>query len=295
MEELFQEYPAILQKDEIKLSAAKQIELSRDDMTLDNLKFLMSCIDLTTLNTEDNEPKVSGMCNKVNHFHDNFPSVPNVAAICVYPSLVSAVKQNLKVDHIHIASVAAGFPASLTFNEIKMREAELAVEAGADEVDVVLSIGKFLEGKLKEVHAEIAGLKKACGEAKLKVILETGALPAYEDVRKAAILAMDAGADFIKTSTGKIAEAATPDKFFVMASAILDYYRKTKREVGIKAAGGISTGADALIYYTIVKNILGEKWLNNKYFRIGASRLTNNLLGKITELSENKKTDISYF
>ncbi len=295
MEELFKKYPATFSKEQIESSTVKLTEKSLPEMEVDNLKSLMNFIDLTTLGVEDNEKKVSGMCEKVNRFQENFPSVPNVAAICVYPSLVPVVKQNLKVEEVHIASVAAGFPASLTFLEIKRLEVEQAVAAGADEVDIVLSVGKFLEGKFEEVHAEIAALKMAAGEAELKVILETGALPGFEDVRKAALLALDAGADFIKTSTGKIQEAATPGKFLVMVETIRDFYQETNKMAGIKAAGGISAPEDALIYYSIVKNVLGEEWLNNKFFRIGASRLTNNLLGRILELSENKKINSKYY
>jgi deoxyribose-phosphate aldolase len=295
MKELFNKYPVIEQKEKMDHLVTELIEKSRNEMTVNNLKFLVNSIDLTTLSTEDNETKVSDLCDKINRFQENFPSVPGVAAICIYPSLVPVAKRYLKEKNTRIASVAAGFPASLTFAEIKEKEIELAVAAGADEVDIVLSVGKFLEGKYDEVHDEIARLKKAAGKAELKVILETGALPDIDAVWKAAVLAMDAGTDFIKTSTGKISEAATPVKFFIMAEAIRKFYQKTNRIIGIKAAGGISTPEEALIYYTIVKNVLGEKWLNNKFFRIGASRLTNNLLGKILELSENNKTNILYY
>ncbi len=285
MQELFNEYPKTILLKNIKNTTEKLIKTSQVEMTDSNLKTLVSLIDLTSLNVDDNEKKIQDLCLKVNLFNEAFPSVPNVAAICVYPSLIPVVFSNLNSRKVRIASVAGGFPASLTFIEIKKREIELAVEAGADEIDIVLPVGKFIEKKYKDVHDEITQLKEAAGKAELKVILETGALSGYESVRNASLIAMDAGADFIKTSTGKIPQAATPDKFLVMVEAIKDFHNKTQKMVGIKAAGGISTPEDALIYFTIVKNVLGEKWLNNKYFRIGASRLLSNLLDKIQELS----------
>ncbi len=286
MQKLFNEYPETLQLKNIKNTTEKLIKKSLLEMTDSNLRTLVSLIDLTSLNVEDNANNIKDLCLKVNLFPETYPSVPNVAAICVYPSLIPVVSSSLNIKKVRIASVAGGFPASLTFIEIKKREIELAVKAGADEIDIVLPVGKFIEGKYEEVHDEIAQLKKSTGRAELKVILETGALSGYEAVRKASLLTMDAGADFIKTSTGKIPQAASPDKFLVMAEAIQDFHKKTNKMVGIKAAGGISTPEDALIYFTIVKNVLGEKWLSSKYFRIGASRLLNNLLDKIKELSE---------
>ena len=285
MQELFNEYPKTILLKNIKNTTEKLIKTSQLEMTDSNLKTLVSLIDLTSLNVDDNAKKIQDLCLKVNLFNEAFPSVPNVAAICVYPSLIPVVFSNLNSRKVRIASVAGGFPASLTFIEIKKREIELAVEAGADEIDIVIPVGKFIEGNYKEVHDEITQLKEAAGKAELKVILETGALSGYESVRNASLIAMDAGADFIKTSTGKTPQAATPDKFLVMVEAIQDFHNKTQKMIGIKAAGGISTPEDALIYFTIVKNVLGEKWLNNKYFRIGASRLLSNLLDKIQELS----------
>lgn len=287
MQELFNEYQKTILKKNINITTEKLIKISREEMTDSNLKTLVSLIDLTTLNVDDNAKKIQNLCLKVNLLTESYPSIPNVAAVCVYPSLIPVVSSYLNSRKVRIASVAGGFPASLTFIEIKKREIELAVEAGANEIDIVLPVGKFIEEKYEEIHEEITQLKEAAGKAKLKVILETGALSGYKTVRKAALLAMDAGADFIKTSTGKIPQAATPDKFLIMAEAIQDFHLKTKIMVGIKAAGGISTPEDALIYYTIVKNVLGEEWLNSKYFRIGASKLLNNLLDKIKELSEN--------
>ena len=281
--------------EEIHKKTEKGIEESKQEMSVITLKTIMSLIDLTTLSVTDNEDTVIALCNKVNNFPKVFPNIPNVAAICVYPSLVSAVCSNIRKPNIGIASVGGGFPASQTFPEIKCKEVQLAVEKGATEIDIVLSVGKFLAEKYTEVHTEIADLKKAAGKSKLKVILETGALPDYNAVRKASIIAMDAGADFIKTSTGKIQPAATPEAFFVMVEAIFDFYSETGRAVGIKPAGGISTAEDALIYYSIVKYILGGQWLNNKLFRIGASRLTNNLINKIQDLSGEKSSILPYF
>ncbi|MDX2445325.1 MAG: deoxyribose-phosphate aldolase [Bacteroidales bacterium] len=279
----------------IELKVAEMIENSKQEMSVANLKKIMNLIDLTTLSVTDNEANVSELCNKVERFPSVFPNIPNVAAVCVYPSLIQVVCSTIKNANIGFASVGGGFPASQTFMEIKIKEAQLAVERGATEIDIVLNVGNFLAGKYVEVQDEIAVLKKATGNAKLKVILETGALPGYGAVRKASFLAMDGGADFIKTSTGKIEPAATPEAFLVMVEAIHDFFNETGKAIGIKPAGGISTPEDALIYFTIVKNILGEHWLNNKLFRIGASRLSNNLLGKIQDLSGERQSFLPYF
>lgn len=287
MQELFNEYQKTIIQKNINNTTEKLIKVSQEEMTESNLKTLVSLIDLTSLNVDDNTKNIQDLCLKVNLLTEALPSVPNVAAICVYPSLIPVVFSNLSSRKVRISSAAGGFPASLTFIEIKKREIELSVEAGANEIDIVLPVGKFIEEKYEEVHDEITQFKEAAGKAKLKIILETGALSGYKAVRKAALLAMDAGADFIKTSTGKIPQAATPDKFLVMAEAIQDFHLKTNKMVGIKAAGGISSPEDALIYFTIVKNVLGEEWLNNNYFRIGASKLLGNLLDKIKELSKN--------
>lgn len=287
MQELFNKYQKTILQKNINNTTEKLIKVSREEMTESNLKTLVSLIDLTSLNVDDNAKNIQDLCLKVNLLPEALPSVPNVAAICVYPSLIPVVFSNLSSRKVRISAAAGGFPASLTFIEVKIREIELSVEAGANEIDIVLPVGKFIEEKYEEVHDEITQFKEAAGKAELKVILETGALSGYKAVRKASLLAMDAGADFIKTSTGKIPQAASPDKFLVMAEAIQDFHLKTNKMVGIKAAGGISSPEDALIYFTIVKNVLGEEWLNNKYFRIGASKLLGNLLDKIKELSEN--------
>ena len=279
----------------IKQKSRELIESSKKEMSVENLKLIMSLIDLTTLSVTDNEERVKKMCEKVEVFQDVFSDIPNVAAICVYPSLISVVGSTISNPNFGIASVGAGFPASQTFPEIKSREVQLAVENGANEIDVVLSVGEFLAGKFDAVYDEIVALKNASGMAKLKVILETGALPDYDAVRKASIIAMAAGADFIKTSTGKIDPAATPEAFLVMVKAISDFYKETKKSIGIKPAGGISNAEDALVYFNIVKKVLGNDWLNSKLFRIGASRLTNNLLDKIHELSGIENPNRSYF
>lgn len=263
--------------------------------TVENLKTLLSIIDLTTLNTQDTNAKVSAMCEKVNDFENHFPGYKNVAAICVYPSFVELVKNSLNNKKFNIASVTGGFPSSQTFIAVKLAETTIAVEKGATEVDMVISVGKFLENDYQKVSDEIVLIKTAAGKAHVKVILETGAIPSYNEMYVASMLAMEAGADFIKTSTGKMEPAATPEAVLVMVHAIKEYVSKTGRMVGIKPAGGVVTPEQALIYFAIVKEVLGEKWLNPEYFRLGASRLANNLLSKIQEIETGKETEINYF
>ena len=258
-------------------------------LSKEEMKLAFSCIDLTTLGSEDTQEKGRKMAEKVSLFPKQFNELPNVAAICVYPTLVGVVRLNLKDTKVGLASVAAGFPSSMTFVEVKELETAMAVAAGATEIDIVISIGAFLEGNLDQVAHEISQLKKSCGEAHLKVILETGALKSAENIWKASMLAMNAGADFIKTSTGKMEPAATPEAAWVMCSAIKEFYRITGKRIGFKAAGGIVESAEALYYLAIVREILGEEWLCPQLFRIGASRLANNLL---TSIMEEK---ISYF
>ncbi|MDD3491101.1 MAG: deoxyribose-phosphate aldolase [Paludibacter sp.] len=243
-------------------------------------KQCLSQIDLTSLNGTDTNAQIIAMCEKVNGFKAAYPHLPNVGAICVYPSMVPVVKENLKED-IGIASVAAGFPSSMTFIEVKVAETAMAVAEGATEIDVVISIGKFLEGNFEEMYEELTELKAACRNAHLKVIIESGALQSVSNIKKASLIAMAAGADFIKTSTGKIPVAATLEATYVMCSAIKEWYEKTGVKVAYKPAGGIVTTEDAVKHYTIVKALLGEEWLNNKMFRFGASRLANNLLTSI--------------
>ena len=244
-------------------------------------KLLFNCIDLTSLNSTDNDESIMKFTEKVNQFDNEFPDFKNVAAICVYPNFAEAVKNTLDVDGIKIACVSAGFPSSQTFIEVKIAETAMALMEGADEIDIVISVGKFLSGDYETMCEEIQELKDTCKERHLKVILETGALKTASNIKKASILSMYSGADFIKTSTGKQQPAATPEAAYVMCEAIKEYYDKTGNKVGFKPAGGINTVNDALIYYTIVKEILGEEWLNNELFRLGTSRLANLLLSEI--------------
>ena len=249
----------------------------------------LSCIDLTTLNSTDNAIQGEKFAKKVSGFELKFPVLPNVAAICVYPTLVKTVRKNLLTPHVKLASVAAGFPSSQTFLAVKELEIQMAVADGANEIDIVLNLGNFLAEDYASVIDEISILKKACGQAHLKVILETGALKTPEKVWKASHLAMQAGADFIKTSAGKMEPAATLEAAWVMCSAIKDYYDKTQKLIGFKAAGGIVQSTEAINYIAIVKEVLGNEWINNSLFRIGASRLANNLLTSI------KGETINYF
>ena len=244
-------------------------------------KLLFNCIDLTTLNSTDSDESVMKFTEKVNKFDDEFPDLKNVAAICVYPNFAEVVKNTLDVDGINIACVSAGFPSSQTFIEVKIAETAMALMEGADEIDIVISIGKFLSGDYETMCEEIQELKDTCKERHLKVILETGALKTASNIKKASILSMYSGADFIKTSTGKQQPAATPEAAYVMCEAIKEYHEKTGNKIGFKPAGGINTVHDALVYYTIVKELLGEEWLNNKLFRLGTSRLANLLLSEI--------------
>ena len=249
----------------------------------DNKEVYKQClnqIDLTSLNGTDTNTEIISMVNKVNEFKKVFPHLPNVGAICVYPALVPVVREHLTED-IGIAAVAGGFPASQTFIEVKIAETAMCVLEGATEIDVVISIGKFLEGNYEEVHDELTEIKASCRHAHLKVILETGALKTATNIMKASILAMEAGANFIKTSTGKIPVAATLEATYVMCHAIKEWNEKNSIKVSYKPAGGIVTTEDAVKHYTLVKEILGQEWLNNTMFRFGASRLANNLITSI--------------
>lgn len=246
------------------------------------LKKCFSLIDLTTLNATDSVERGELFGQRVTNFHKFYPDIPNVAAICVYPTLVNAVRQTLTAKGVKIASVAAGFPASQTFIDIKLSECQICLDMGADELDVVISLGRFLEGDYFTVFSELQQIKEVAGKTQIKVILETGALPSLSSIKIASFLAMEAGADFIKTSTGKIEPAATPEALYVMCEAVKEYFTKTGKKVGIKPAGGMVNSPDAVLFYMIVEEILGEKWLNNKRLRFGASRLADNLLTDIT-------------
>ncbi len=245
-------------------------------------RFLFGCIDLTTLSCTDSDESVMEFTRKVNRFDDEFPQLKNVAAICVYPNFAEVVRYTLEADNVKIACVAGGFPSSQTFSEVKVAETAMALRAGADEIDVVIPVGKFLAGDYEGVCDEIQEIKAVCKEHRLKVILETGALRSASDIKKAAILAMCSGADFVKTSTGKQQPAATPEAALAMCQAIREYRRQTGVKVGFKPAGGISTVDDALAYYSIVEEVLGQEWLDSSLFRLGTSRLANRLLSDIT-------------
>lgn len=244
-------------------------------------KLAFSCIDLTTLNSTDTQEKGSSFTKRVNDFSSAYPEFPHVAAICVYPKLVATVRKNLEVDGVNLAAVSGCFPSSMTFTEVKCKETELTVAAGANEIDIVIPIGDMLEGNFQSVYDEVKAQKEACGNAHLKVILESGALYEPELIWKASLLSMYAGADFIKTSTGKMSPAATLEAAYVMCSAIAYFYKETGKKIGFKPAGGISESHEAIEFMSIVKDILGDEWLNPVLFRIGASRLANNLLTTI--------------
>ena len=275
-------YNTNLNDAEVQARVAELIETkAAGNNTEEVKKFLFNCIDLTTLSSSDSDESVMHFTEKVNQFDDEFPDLKNVAAICVYPNFAPIVKDTLEVDGVNIACVSGGFPSSQTFIEVKIAETAMAISQGANEIDIVISVGKFLSGAYEEMCDEIEELKAVCKDNHLKVILETGALKSASNIKRASILAMYSGADFIKTSTGKQQPAATPEAAYVMCKAIKEYYQKTGRKVGFKPAGGINTVNDAVVYYTIVKEVLGEEWLSNEWFRLGTSRLANLLLSEI--------------
>lgn len=265
-----------------------------ENKTKQNLIEILNLIDLTSLNATDTQTKIKSMTEKVSGFSKEFPKYKNVAAICVYPALIPIVKANLLDDKVKIAAVGAGFPASQTFLSIKVAESDLTINKGANEIDIVISLGYFFENKFKELQDEIKLIKTAIKENDLKVILETGELKSIQNIYLASMLAMEAGADFIKTSTGKSSISATPEAVYTMCSAIKSFYLNTGKKVGIKPSGGMANSEDALLYYLIVNEVLGEEWLNNKLFRLGASKLANNLLIDIQKL-DNQKDIKEYF
>jgi deoxyribose-phosphate aldolase len=266
---------------EINKELKKSAVLGPEEPDKHLLMSILNMIDLTSLNTTDNKSNIINFTGRVNSFQSRFTNIPNVAAICVYPNFVSVVKEKLSAKNVKIASVAGAFPTSQTFRSIKVAECKMAVDAGADEIDIVIPVGAFIGNDYAMVADEIREIKEAVGNKLLKVIVESGLLGSYELIFKASMIAMDAGADFIKTSTGKVAVSATPEAAYVMCHAISDFYSETGIRVGFKAAGGIASIEDALVYYRIVSHCLGDEWLNNKYFRIGASRLANNILSGI--------------
>ena len=275
------EYPETPSDEEIAKAVKKAGEKVEKNRKKEVLKEIYSCLDLTTLKCTDNAESVLAFTEKVNELDETHPDLKNVAAICVYPNFAGIVSQSLEVEGVEVACVSGGFPSSQTFPEVKIAETALALKEGATEIDIVMSVGKFLSGDYEGVCDEIQELKDLCGDKSLKVILETGALKSAENIKKAAILSMYSGADFIKTSTGKEAPGATPEAAFVMCKAIKEYYAKSGRKVGFKTAGGITSIEDALLYYNIVEDVLGKEWLNSKLFRIGTSRLASTLLSEI--------------
>lgn len=275
-------YDINLNDEEIKAEVAQIIaDNYEENNTEDVLKFSLGCIDLTTLNPTDNEERVREFTQKVNEFEELYPELDNVASICVYPNFAEVVSMNLDVTEVDTTVVAAGFPSSQTFDEIKIAECALAVSKGADEVDIVINVGQFLQGQYEEMCDTITECKEACRGKIFKVILETGALKSASNIMKASVLAIYAGADFIKTSTGKLDPAATPEAVLVMCKAAKAYFEQTGEKIGIKVAGGVRTPEDAVKYYCIVKSVLGEEWLTKDLYRIGASSAANNLLSAI--------------
>jgi deoxyribose-phosphate aldolase len=269
-------------------------EIANND-DFDMLKKLFNLIDLTSLNSSDNNEKITELTKKVSNFDEHFPKLLNVAAICVYPNFIETVKTNLKCDSVKIASVGGSFPSSQTFLAVKTAECDLCAKKGADEIDIVLPIGKFLSERYDDVVKEISLIKSTIGDTKLKVILETGELKNLNNIYDASILSMQAGADFIKTSTGKTPVSATPEAVYTMCLAIKEYHTNTGKKVGIKPSGGIAEKNDAIFYYLIIKKVLGKEWLNNKQFRLGASRLANNLLNEMYSICKNTNEKINYF
>ena len=244
-------------------------------------KFLFGSIELTTLSTTDSDTSVMAFVDRVNRFDRAYPQLPHVAAVCVYPCFAEVASETLEVEGVEVTCVSGSFPSSQAVIEVKVAETALALRDGATEIDIVMPVGKFLSGNYEELCDDIAELKQVCGDKAMKVILETGDLKTASNIKKASLLAMYAGADYIKTSTGKEKISATPEAAYVMCQAIKEYYEKTGIQIGFKPAGGINTVMDAIIYYTIVKEVLGEKWLTNKWLRLGTSRLANLLLSEI--------------
>lgn len=270
--------------DENVVKAAVEEILSKhlaENMNTEVYKKIFNCLDLTTLSTTDTPASVSDFVERVNAFDSEHPELPNVAAICVYPNFAQVVRTVLDVSAVNVACVSGSFPTAQSFPEVKITETALAVADGADEIDIVLNLGNYFGGDWEEVADEISEQKHSCRHARLKVILETGALKTLENIRNASVLAMYSGADFIKTSTGKVYEGATLEAAYVMAQCIKEYYEATGRRIGFKASGGVSVTTDAVKYYTVIKEVLGEEWMTNELFRIGTSRLANNLLGDI--------------
>ena len=282
IEEALKKYRLDLSDEEVKEVVKKIIaEKVPENDTLEVKKFLMGSVELTTLKTTDSDTSVMAFTEKVNKFNEEYPTLPHVATICVYPRFARIVAETLEVDGVEIACVSGSFPSSQSLIEVKTVETALAIKDGATEIDIVMPVGSMLEGDYETVVDEIQQQKEACGEHDMKVILETGMLQTAKNIKIASLLSMYAGADYIKTSTGKEKPAATPEAAYVMCQAIKEYYEETGIQIGFKPAGGLNSVMDALIYYTIVKEVLGEKWLTNKYLRLGTSRLANLLLSEV--------------
>lgn len=282
IDQAFSKYNLNVNEDEVRY-AVKEIEAEKvpENVNREVKKFLLGSVELTSLHTTDTEESILAMVEKVNKFAVDYPDLPHVATICVYPNFAHLVRNTLEVDGVEIAVVSGSFPSSQTFMEVKVAETALAIGDGATNVDIVLPVGKFLSEDYEGVADDITELKQTCGEVPMKVILETCDLGNLSNVKKAAILAMYSGADYIKTSTGKEKAGATPEAVYVMCQAIKEYYDETGIMIGLKPAGGINTVHDAVTYYTIVKEVLGEKWLNNEMLRLGTSRLWNTLLDEV--------------
>ena len=281
-EEMLSTYNTNVNDEAIARKVAEIIEKKvPENMTPAVKKFLMGSVELTTLKTTDSEESVLKFTERVNDFDNTYPDLPHVATICVYPCFAKIVSQSLEVEGVEVACVSGSFPSSQALLEVKIAETALAVKDGATEIDIVMSVGKFQSGDYETVCDEISELKAVCGDKKMKVILETGCLANGTEIKKASLLSMFAGADYIKTSTGKEKIAATPEAAYIMCEAIKEYYDQTGIQIGFKPAGGINTVKDAVTYYTIVKEVLGEKWLTNQYLRLGTSRLANLLLSDV--------------
>ena len=281
-EQALAKYNTNISDEEVRQAVKKIIaEKVHENDTREVKRFLMGSIELTTLKTTDSDDSVLAFTEKVNQFDEAYSELPHVATICVYPCFAKIVSETLEIDGVEIACVSGSFPSSQALIDVKVIETQLAIKDGATEIDIVMPVGKFLSGDYEGVCDDIEQMKEACGDHAMKVILETGCLKTAENIKKASILSMYAGADYIKTSTGKLEPAATPEAAYVMCQAIKEYYDETGIQIGFKPAGGINSVMDALIYYTIVKEVLGEKWLTNKWFRLGTSRLANMLLSEL--------------
>ena len=283
IEQALSKYNLEISDAEVKEAVKKIIaEKVHENDTPEVKKFLMGSVELTTLKTTDSETSVLAFTEKVNQFEEAYPTLPHVATICVYPKFAKVVSETLEVEGVEVACVSGSFPSSQSLIEVKTIETQLAVKDGATEIDIVMNVGAFLDGDYETVADEVQQQKEACGEdVAMKVILETGCLKTAKNIKTASLISMYAGADYIKTSTGKLEPAATPEAAYVMCQAIKEYYDETGIQIGFKPAGGLNSVMDALIYYTIVKEVLGEKWLTNQWFRMGTSRLANMLLSEV--------------